>query len=124
QVLRMNENGFVLPTQVPEQALFGDAFGHHPQGAPLHPLETNVLAGVVLVVPAIAFDAVERVAEPADQPAKEPAVVVRRRARGILVWDFTVHLVAIAADRDEEPLHARPSYDRPRRGSCRLGRLL
>ena len=124
QVLRMNEDGFVLPTQVPQQALLGDAFGHHPQRAPLQPLEPPVLLLVVFVMPAIALDAVERVAELAHEPAEEPAVVVRGRAGGILVRDFAIQLVAVAADRDEEHLHARPSYDRTRRWFVPPGRLL
>ena len=43
QVVRMHQDGLVLAAQVPEQALFGDAFGHHPQRAALHPLEPPVL---------------------------------------------------------------------------------
>ena len=101
----MHQDGLVLPSQVPEQPLFGDALGHNAQGSPLQALEPPMRLLVVFVMPAVAFDAVERVAKLAHQASEEPTVVVRGGAGGILVGHFAIQLVANAADGDEEDLH-------------------
>jgi hypothetical protein len=101
----------VLAPHVPQQALLGDALGHHPEPPPLEALEPAMRMVVfVLVTTSIALDAVEGVAELADETAEEPAVVIGC-AGGIFVRNLAVQFVPVGPDRDQKHLHARRSYD-------------
>jgi hypothetical protein len=94
---------------VPEQPLFGDAFGNPPQRRAFEALvarEAVCFVGRRLVTaPALAFGLCQRLTKAMHQAFEEPA-------RGlwcvdcIVVGHLAVRLVAVGPDRNEEDLHA------------------